>query len=204
MENLSPPTRGRTGTPCIGRRALNHWTAREVPGKLFKTSIAWVPATDCACVHAQSCPTLWRPNSLAHHAPLSVGLSWQEYWSGSPFPPPGDLPHPGMKPGSPASQADSLLLRHRGSPCHRSVEPNLGVGSAPRISEARRRLRTTDQGRNHKLSPSAASDQSKDDCVRWNLAAKDLTPSSFPVQPKLHLTFSKAGPAPFPLCRGVC
>ena len=118
--------------------------------------------------------------------------------------PPGDLPHPGIEPGSPALQADSLLLRHRGSPCHRSLEPNLGVGPAPRVSEARRRLRTTDQGRNHKLSPSAASDQSKDDCVRWNLAAKDLTPSSFPVQPKLHFTFSKAGPAPFPLCRGVC
>jgi len=36
-------------------------------------------------------------------------FSRQEYWSGLPFPPPGDLPNPGIKPGSPAFQADSLL-----------------------------------------------------------------------------------------------
>ena len=44
----------------------------------------------------------------AHQAPLSVGFSRQEYWSGWPFPSPGDLPDPGVEPGSPASQADSL------------------------------------------------------------------------------------------------
>ena len=41
----------------------------------------------------------------AHQAPLSMGFSRQEYWSGLPFPPPGDLPIPGMEPGSPASLA---------------------------------------------------------------------------------------------------
>ena len=40
----------------------------------------------------------------------------QEYWSGLPFPTPGDLPDPGMKPMSPALQADSLSLSHLGSP----------------------------------------------------------------------------------------
>ena len=40
---------------------------------------------------------------------LSVGFSRQEYWSGWPFPSPGDLPNPGIKPGSPALQAESLL-----------------------------------------------------------------------------------------------
>ena len=34
--DLSPPTRDRTHTPCIGRRSLNHWTAREVPSLIFK------------------------------------------------------------------------------------------------------------------------------------------------------------------------
>ena len=48
---------------------------------------------------AQSCPTL---------RPLSVGFSRQQYWSGLPFPPPGDLPDSGIKPRSPALQVDSL------------------------------------------------------------------------------------------------
>ena len=37
---------------------------------------------------------------IAHQAPLSMGLSRQEYWSGSPSPPPGDLPDPGIEPAS--------------------------------------------------------------------------------------------------------
>ena len=41
-------------------------------------------------------------------APLSMGFSRQEYWSGSPFPSPGDLPDPGIEPASPALQADDL------------------------------------------------------------------------------------------------
>ena len=39
---------------------------------------------------------------------MSMGFSKREYWSGLPFPSPGDLPDPGIKPGSPASQADAL------------------------------------------------------------------------------------------------
>ena len=57
---------------------------------------------------AKSCPTLATPWTVAHQAPLSVGFSRQEYWSGLPFPSPGDLPNPGIKPGSPALQADPL------------------------------------------------------------------------------------------------
>ena len=52
--------------------------------------------------------TLW---TVAGQAPLSMGFSMQGYWSGLPFPTPGDLPHPGVKPVSPvfpALQADSL------------------------------------------------------------------------------------------------
>ena len=57
---------------------------------------------------AQSCPTLCDPWTVAHQAPPSMGFSRQEYWSALPFPSPGDLPVPGIKPGSPALQADSL------------------------------------------------------------------------------------------------
>ena len=48
------------------------------------------------------------PWTVAYQAPLSMGFSKQEYWSGMPFPPPGDLPDPGIEPGSPALQADAL------------------------------------------------------------------------------------------------
>ena len=57
---------------------------------------------------AQSCPTLCDPWTVACQAPLSVELSRQEYWSGLPFPSPGDLPDLGIKAGYPALQADSL------------------------------------------------------------------------------------------------
>jgi len=46
---------------------------------------------------------------VAHQAPLLMGFSRQEYWSGLPFPSPGDLSDPGVKSYSPALQADSLL-----------------------------------------------------------------------------------------------
>ena len=48
------------------------------------------------------------PWTVAYQAPLSIGFSRQEYWSGLPFPSPGDLPDPGIKPGSPTLQADAL------------------------------------------------------------------------------------------------
>ena len=48
------------------------------------------------------------PWTVAHQAPSSIGFPRQEYWSGLPFPSPGDLPDPGIQPGSPAFQADSL------------------------------------------------------------------------------------------------
>ena len=49
------------------------------------------------------------PGTIAHQAPLSREFSRQEYWSGLPFPSPGDLPDLGIKTKSPAFQADSLL-----------------------------------------------------------------------------------------------
>ena len=57
----------------------------------------------CACVlshfsRVQLCVTLW---TVARQVPLSKGFSRQEYWSGLPCPPPGDLPDPGIEPESP-------------------------------------------------------------------------------------------------------
>ena len=75
-------------------------------------------------VHTQSCPTLCNPTDCSCQAPSSMGFSRRKYWSGLPFPPPGDLPNPGLKPlspESPALQADSLPLSHWGSPIMYSI-----------------------------------------------------------------------------------
>ena len=68
---------------------------------------------------AKSCPTLVTPWTATCQAPLSMGFSGQEYWSGLSLPPPGDLPDPRMEPVSPESlplQEDSFPLNHLGSP----------------------------------------------------------------------------------------
>ena len=56
----------------------------------------------------KSSPALVTQRAVVHQAPLSTGFPRQEYWSGLPFPAPGDLPNPGIEPGCPTSQADSL------------------------------------------------------------------------------------------------
>ena len=56
------------------------------------------------------------PWTVAYQAPPSMGFSRQEYWSGLPFPSPGDLPDPGIEPRSPAFQADALTSEPPGKP----------------------------------------------------------------------------------------
>ena len=72
----------------------------------------------CVCVlgrfsHVQLFATLW---TVAHQAPLSMGFSRQEYWSGLSFLLLGDLPNQGIKPRSPTLQADSLPTEPPGKP----------------------------------------------------------------------------------------
>ena len=70
---------------------------------------------------AKSCPTLATPWTVARQAPLSMGFSRQESWSGLPFPSPGDLPDPGIEPRSAALQADALPSEPPGKPCKRTL-----------------------------------------------------------------------------------
>ena len=56
------------------------------------------------------------PWTVAYQAPPSMGFSRQQCCSGLPFPSPGDLPNPGIEPGSPALQADALLSESPGGP----------------------------------------------------------------------------------------
>ena len=64
-------------------------------------------------VVSNSFANLW---TIALWAPLSMEFSRQEYWSELLFPPPGDIPHPGIEPGSPTFQADSLVSELPGKP----------------------------------------------------------------------------------------
>ena len=69
-----------------------------------------------------SCARLFAtPWTVAYQAPQSMGFSRQEYWSGVPFPSPGDLPDPGIEPGSRTLQADALPSKPPG-------KSNCGVG----------------------------------------------------------------------------
>ena len=68
-------------------------------------------------VKSLSCVRLFAiPWTVAYQAPPSMGFSMQEYWSGLPLPSPGDLPDPGIEPGSPALQADALPSEPPGKP----------------------------------------------------------------------------------------
>ena len=71
-------------------------------------------------VKSLSCVRLFAtPWTVVHQAPPSMEFSRQEYWSGLPFPSPGDLPDPGIEPGSPALQADALPSEPPGNPSPR-------------------------------------------------------------------------------------
>ena len=99
-------------------------------GWRLSLSSAHVPVCVCVCARAcvcvcvcteslQSCLTLATPRTVASKVLLSIGFFRQEYWSGLPFPSPGDLPNSGIQPRSPILQADSLLIELPGSQLHR-------------------------------------------------------------------------------------
>ena len=68
----------------------------------------------CVCSVVSSCLTVYNPMDCSPPGALSVRFPRQEYWSGLPFPPPGNLPNPGIKPASPASPALCVPLSHSG------------------------------------------------------------------------------------------
>ena len=60
--------------------------------------------------------------TVAHQAPLSMGFSRQEYWSGLPFPSPGALPDPGIEPGSPSVAGGFCTAEPPGTPTFTEME----------------------------------------------------------------------------------
>ena len=75
----------------------------------------------CMCQSFSHIQLFAVPRTENCQAPLSIEFSRQEYWSGLPFPSPGDLPNPGIEPGSPTLQI-LYHLSHQGSPVVHSWE----------------------------------------------------------------------------------
>ena len=84
---------------------------KETPGKELTLSVKDGESEVTSRVQLFATP--W---TVAYQAPPSMGFSRQECWSGLPFPSLGDLPNPGIKPGSPALQADALPSEPPGKP----------------------------------------------------------------------------------------
>ena len=73
---------------------------KEINVKKKKSRAFKCPVTACMLSHFSRVRLFVTPWTVARQAPLSTGFSRQECWSGLPCPPPGDLPNPGMEPGS--------------------------------------------------------------------------------------------------------
>ena len=96
---------------CSAICARPQWRLPFGPGLGFQ-----LPSEKSKC-QLLSCVQLFgTPWTVAHQALLSMEFSWQEYWSGLPFPSSGDLPDPGIEPRSPALQAGSLPSEPLGKP----------------------------------------------------------------------------------------
>ena len=112
---------------CRGHR-FNLWLERIIILRkfiIFQNRLLYLPSYPFMCCAVLShfsrvwlFSTLW---TVAHQTPLSMGFFRQEYWSGLPFPPPGDLPDPRIEPTSPEPtspvlQVDSLPIEPSGKP----------------------------------------------------------------------------------------
>ena len=135
--------RDRTWVPCIscfGRQVLYHWATwgalyTFIIMQIKSESSTYLLLSYFSCVRFFA--TLW---TVACQVPLSLGFSRQEYWSGLPFPSPGDLPNPGIEPGSPTLQADALTSEPPGKPHPPPPKKNTLEGINSRISEAEERI----------------------------------------------------------------
>ena len=98
---------------CGGRNAQIVTSYLSVFSKPDNCVYKYVCVCVCVLSHVQFFVTPW---AVGCQAPLSMGFSRQEYWSGLPFPSLGHLPDARIKPVSPELQADPLLLSHLGNP----------------------------------------------------------------------------------------
>ena len=127
------------------------------------------------CVRAELLwwyPNLYNPRTIAHQTPQSMGFSRQEYWSGLPFPSPGNLLDPRIElksPTSPALQVDSLLMSHQ-----QAFSPLQLAHFVPSLSSTLSEFCPSSKQRSpiHPLKPSGTSLSSyveslKKQCFAW-------------------------------------
>ena len=112
-----PNTKMTIKTPVTSEMPGSIRSYRVWGWKRSPRSTLVVPGPDAvwSVSHSVVSDSLWPPWTVARQTSLSVGFSRQESWNGLPFPSPGDLPNPGTEPRSPALQADSYHLSHKGS-----------------------------------------------------------------------------------------
>ena len=115
MKVISKSTRENCFLP---KELIFIWNCLKFPQK--KKCIMTLNSMYVLCLFARLFANPW---TVARQAPLSMGFSRQEYWSGLPWPPPGDLSNPGIKLSSPTLQVDSLPSEPPRNP------KNTGVGS---------------------------------------------------------------------------
>ena len=116
---LPVPSPGDLPNPGIEPRSPTlraHTLTSEPPGKPIFELVLVISKQDAMLLLLlnqimSNSVTSW---TVDCQAPLSMGFPRQEYWSGLPFPPPGDLSDPGIMPTPHALQVDSLLLSHLG------------------------------------------------------------------------------------------
>ena len=139
-DSVQPHRRQPTRLPSLGFSRQEHWSGLPfpIPGYLPNTGIepasppwqavSWIagrfftveppakPIVKVKVLFTQSCLTFCDPMDCSPPGFSAMGFSSQEYWNGLPFPSPGVRPNPGIKPGSPALQADSLPTELPGKP----------------------------------------------------------------------------------------
>ena len=104
----TPWTAAYQSPPSMGFSRQEYWSGVPLPSPRWY-QCCWSMERKKVKVKLLSCVRLFAtPWTVAHQAPLSMGFSRQGYWSGLPFPSPGDFLYPGMEPGSLALQADAL------------------------------------------------------------------------------------------------
>ena len=122
---------------CWSNTSLFFWSSKEITEILLTSLVKQACLPTSMLIHFQLFTTPW---TVSHQAPQSMGLSWQEYRSGLPFSPLGDLPNTRIKPGSPASpefpalQVDSLSLSHQRSPVKQDSQHSLPPGPSEVLS----------------------------------------------------------------------
>ena len=112
----------RKSVPALKWLSINGWDRGMSRNETREAGGNYLYVCSKGCLRKSEVKSLSRVRlfatlrTVAHQAPLSMGFSRQEYWSGLPFPSPGDLPNPGIEPRSPALQADALTSEPPGKP----------------------------------------------------------------------------------------